>query len=57
MKSFNELRKCARDKRDKAIAKAREDCAATLVKIAEPEQDLLGRDPVNHRSIAAASSE
>ena len=50
MNAFNELRAQARDNRDKAIGQARDDYSATLVRIAELEQDLLGRDPPKHKS-------
>lgn len=53
MNVFIELRKQARDKRDKAIAQAREDYTATLRRIASLEQDLCGREPTNHRTIAS----
>ena len=53
MDAFNFLRKQARERRDKAIQQARDEYAATLVRIAALEQDLLGRDPSSHRSIAA----
>ena len=43
-KYFTELRKRARDKRDKAIAQARKDYSETLVRIAALEQDLLGKE-------------
>ena len=36
-----------------AIRKARDEYAETLVRIAELEQDILGRDPASHRSIAS----
>jgi len=53
MNAFNELRRHAREKRDKAIQQARDDYAATLTRIAELEQDLLGRDSPQHKTIAA----
>ncbi len=53
MNAFIELRKQAREKRDKAIAQARDEFAATLRRIAELEQDLLGREPPTHKTIAA----
>jgi hypothetical protein len=53
MSAFNELRKQAREKRDKAIAMARDDYAATLRRIANLEQDLLGRDPSTHKTVAS----
>ena len=43
MNAFTELRRQAKEKRDKAIGQARADYADTLVKIATLEQDLLGR--------------
>jgi hypothetical protein len=53
MQALNELRQAARDRRDKLIAKARAEYEATLAKIASIEQDLLGREPFNPRSIAS----
>jgi hypothetical protein len=53
MQAFNELRQAARDRRDKLIAKARDEYADTLRQIARLEQDLLGREPANPRSIAS----
>lgn len=53
MKAFNELRKHAREKRDKAIGVARDEYAATLARIAALEQDLLGREPSTHKTIAS----
>jgi hypothetical protein len=54
MEAFNELRKHAREKRDKAIGKVRDEYTATLVRIAALEQDLLGRDPSSHRTISSS---
>ena len=53
MQALNDLRQAARDRRDKLIAKARTEYEATLAKIASIEQDLLGREPTNPRSIAS----
>jgi hypothetical protein len=53
MNSFTRLREQARLKRDKAITEVRAEYAATLKKIAELEQDLLGAKPARHRSIAS----
>lgn len=53
MEAFNALRKQARDKRDKLIAEARRQYEETLTKIAALEQDLLGREPSEHKSIAS----
>lgn len=53
MNEFIELRSRAREKRDKAIKEAYAAYEASLTRIAELEQDLLGRDPVNTKSIAA----
>jgi hypothetical protein len=53
MDAFIELRKRAREKRDKAIGQARSEYADTLRKIAELEQDLLGREPSSHKTIAS----
>ncbi len=54
MSAFNELRKHARDKRDKAVNQARAEYADTLVKIAALEQDLLGSVPSGHKTIASS---
>ena len=56
MQALNDLRQAARDRRDKLIAKARAEYEATLSKIASIEQDLLGREPTNPRSIASCVS-
>ena len=53
MEAFTELRRRARERRDKAIAQARDEYAATLRRIAALEQDLLGHDPSTHKTIAA----
>lgn len=53
MQAFNELRKRARDKRDKAIALIRQDYDQTLARIAALEQDILGRDLSTHRTISS----
>ena len=53
MQCFNEIRAVARDKRDKAIKKAKEEYAATLARVAAVEQDITGRDPSDHRSISS----
>jgi hypothetical protein len=53
MEAFNSLRKHAREKRDKAIALVREEYAATLVRIAGLERDLLGREPSSHKTISS----
>jgi DNA-binding transcriptional ArsR family regulator len=53
MQAFNELRKHAREKRDKAIDVARNEYAATLVRISALEQDLLGRESSTHQTIAS----
>lgn len=53
MNEFAELRKRARERRDKLIAAAYSEWESTLGRIAELEQDLLGRDPVNHKSVAS----
>jgi DNA-binding transcriptional ArsR family regulator len=52
MEAFNELRKRARDKRDKAIDSARKDYAATLTRISALEQDILGREVSTHKTIS-----
>ena len=46
--TFNQLRAQARDRRDKAIDKARHEYEATLVRITGLEQDLLGHDISTH---------
>jgi hypothetical protein len=53
MEAFNSLRKHAREKRDKAIANVRAEYAATLVRIAALEQDLLGREPTGHKTTSS----
>jgi hypothetical protein len=53
MSAFLELRKHAKEKRDKIIGQARAEYADTLVKIAELEQDLLGAQPSKHKTIAS----
>ncbi len=53
MEAFNTLRKHARQKRDKMIGIARDDYAATLVRIAALEQDLLGRELSTHRTVSS----
>lgn len=57
MKTNNEfiaLRARARDRRDKAITKARDEYAATLATIAGLEQDLLGKETSRHKLISAS---
>jgi hypothetical protein len=54
MSAFNELRRQAREKRDKVIGMARADYADTLVKIATLEQDLLGRESSRHKTISGS---
>ncbi|MCE5302801.1 MAG: hypothetical protein LLF97_06785 [Planctomycetaceae bacterium] len=53
MDAFNDLRRQARDKRDKSIIEARDAYAATLARIAALEQDILGRDLSSHRTISS----
>ncbi len=53
MNEFIALRARARDKRDKAIAQAREEYEAALVQIATLEQDLLGKLPSKHKPMSA----
>lgn len=53
MSAFIELRKQAREKRDKAMDQARDEYAATLARIAALEQDLLGRDLSTHKTVAS----
>ena len=52
MQAFNDIRKQARDKRDKAIQKARDEYAETLKHIAEVEQDILGREASRQDTLA-----
>jgi hypothetical protein len=54
MQALNDLRQAARDRRDKLIAKARDEYETTLAKIASIEQDLLGREPGSFRSVQAS---
>ncbi|HEV2968668.1 MAG TPA: hypothetical protein VGY55_01690 [Pirellulales bacterium] len=51
MQAFHKLREIARDRRERAIVKAREEYEAILVRIAALEQDLLGRDRSTIKSI------
>src|SRR5438105_760429 len=53
MNEFTKLRERAREKRDKAIALARSEYAATLVQIATLEQDLLGKVSTRYKRISA----
>lgn len=53
MEAFIEIRKRAREKRDKAIDQARHEYAETLTRISALEQDLLGRDPSSHKTISS----
>ena len=53
MEDFNSIRKRARERREKSIKQARVEYAETLARIAELEQDLLGRQPVKYKSIAS----
>ncbi|HTQ41006.1 MAG TPA: hypothetical protein VMJ32_18470 [Pirellulales bacterium] len=52
MEAFNELRRKAREKRDKAIYAIKDAYETTLVRIAALEQDILGKDLSGHKSIA-----
>ncbi|MDP6558243.1 MAG: hypothetical protein QGG71_26505 [Pirellulaceae bacterium] len=54
MKEFSALRTKARERRDKAIKRARDEYAETLVRIANLEQDLVGRDSSTHLKISEA---
>lgn len=54
MNEFSKLRERARIKRDKLIAQARSEYAATLVQIAALEQDLLGKESSRHKKISAS---
>lgn len=53
MNEFTILRQRAREKRDKAIDLIRKQYADTLQKIAVLEQDMTGRLPADHRSMAS----
>src|SRR4051812_3598214 len=48
---FTELRRRAREKRDKLIADATKEYFDVLVKIATLEQDILGRVPTNKKTV------
>jgi hypothetical protein len=52
MNSFSELRRQAREKRDKAINIANDIYSATLTRIAALEQDLTGHNPSTHRTLS-----
>ena len=54
MKEFQAIRKAALTKRDAAIKRARDEYRATLVRVSELEQDILGRDPSGFQSISAS---
>jgi predicted transcriptional regulator len=56
MKEFEALRRKARERRDNAILRARNEFETTLLNIAKLEQDLLGRDVSNHKRISACIS-
>ena len=53
MQAFNEIRRKALEKRDKAIGIARAEYAETLARIAAIEQDILGREPSTHKTISS----
>jgi hypothetical protein len=53
MQAFTDIRRKAIEKRDRAIAQARREYAETLARIAALEQDVLGRDPSNHKTISS----
>jgi hypothetical protein len=53
MQALTELRKLARERRDKAILQATRDYNDTLMRIAAVEQDLLGKQRTGHKTIAA----
>lgn len=53
MKAFNDIRAEARRKRDAAIKKARDEYERTLADIARLEQDILGRDFSDHRTLSS----
>lgn len=52
MESITELRRLARERRDKAISQAKKQYAATLARVAAVEQDLLGHQPSDHRCMS-----
>jgi hypothetical protein len=52
MEAFTELRKLARQRRDKAIAVATREYNDTLQRIAAVEQDLLGKQRSDHKTVA-----
>jgi len=54
MQAFTDIRRKALEKREKAIALARQEYAETLARIAAIEQDILGRDSSTHKSISSA---
>lgn len=54
MQEFSALRAKARQRRDAEIAKAREDYEASLLRIAELEQRLLGKDDPRRIKLSAA---
>jgi hypothetical protein len=53
MEAFSALRRKALERRDSQIARIRDEYADSLRRIAELEQDLLGRDKPDHRSVAS----
>ena len=52
MEAVTELRKIARERRDKPISAAKQQYAATLARLAAVEQDLLGHQPSDHRCMS-----
>ncbi len=52
MEAITDLRKLARERRDKAINAAKRQYAATLERIAAVEQDILGHLPSDHKRMA-----
>jgi hypothetical protein len=56
MQAFIQLRAAARERRGKLIDKARREYESTLQQIARLEQDLTGKEPADHKSIASCVS-
>jgi hypothetical protein len=53
MEAINELRRLARERRDKLIAKVQEEYEATLGRIAAVERDLEGSTPVTSQRLGS----
>ena len=52
MEAFAQLKQKAQELRDKKVKQAKDEYKATLKRIVELEQDLLGKLPSDHRSLA-----